>query len=59
MRLRIDFLNTNSNTLSKLNEDTLNKIETIKITGKLNDYSFNLVITEKYYRPNTIINLTY
>ena len=50
-RLRINFLNSKSNILSKVNE-----VETIKITGKLNDYSFNLTRTEKRYRPNTIVD---
>ena len=58
-RLRIDFLNSNSNTLSKIIEDTLNEVEIIKITGKLNDYSFNLTRTERRYPPNTIINSIY
>ena len=58
-RLRTDFLNSNSNTLSKVKENNLNKVETIKITGKLTDYSFNLTRTKKYYRPNTIVNSIY
>ena len=58
-RLRINFLDSNSNTLGKVIEDTLNKVETIKITGKLNDYSFNLTRTERRYPPNTIINSIY
>ena len=57
VRLRIDFLNSNS--LSKINEDTLNEIESTKIIGKLNDYSFNLTRTEKYYYSNTIVNSTH
>ena len=39
-RLRINFLNSNFNILSVVNEDTLNEIESIKITGKFNRYSF-------------------
>ena len=39
-RLRIDFLDSNSNILSKVNEDTLNELETIKIIDKINDYTF-------------------
>ena len=57
--LRTNFLISNSITLSKFNIDNLNEIKTIKIIGKLNDYSFNLTRTEKYYRPNTIVNSIY
>ena len=53
-RLRIDFLNSNSNILSKVN-----KVETIKMTSKLNNYSFNLIRTEKRYYSNTIVNSIY
>ena len=41
-RLKIDFLNSISNTLSKVNENTLNDIWTIKIIDELINYSFIL-----------------
>ena len=58
-RLRFDFLNSNSNTLNKVIEDNLNELETIKITSKLNDYSFNLIGTEKFSYSNTIFKSIY
>ena len=48
--LRIDYFNSNS--LSKVNVDTLNEIESTVIIDKPNDFCFNIVITEKYICSN-------